>query len=334
MRQSIQWVLACALLLAHWACDDAPAPEPPAPTPISWRTTFDATDQGALMSVWGTSGQDVWAVGGQLDAGVAWHYNAQEWTPVEVPAGPLLNWVHGADGVLWMVGNEGRILRREDFEPFEVVESGVTQDLWGVWAASGDRAWAVGGDANATMTDPDPVVLEWNGTAWRQIALPPLDRDIRALFKVWGTSADQVFAVGEKGVIVRYDGAEWKQTIAGTPRDFVSLWGTSPDDIVAVGGRQNGMVARWNGERWTTEVLEGEPGLNGCFVDQEGVAHLVGQRGRVLQMAPGGFAVQRDENTDRTLLHAVWGHRTGLFAVGGTLDRTPPWAGVALESVP
>ncbi len=318
--------------LALATLSGCPEPDPPPAAPTVWTHAFDATELGALMSVWGTSSQEAWAVGGQLDAGLVWRFNGQSWGPLDVPDGPLLNWVHGAEARLWVVGNDGRILRQDGGGPFETVESGVTQDLWGVWAFDGDHAWAVGGDASARSGDPDPVILVWDGSAWGRVPVPPLDREIRAFFKVWGTSADNVFVVGARGVILRYDGQEWTQTPTGTPHDFVSLWGTGPDDIVAVGGRQNGMVARWNGAQWISRVLEGEPGLNGCYVDGDGWAYLVGQRGRVLRMAPGGFDLSRDDNADRTLLHAVWGHSMGLFAVGGTIDGSPPWRGVAVET--
>ena len=60
----------------------------------------------------------------------------------------------------------------------------------------------------------------------------------------------------------------------------MNLWGTGPDNIVAVGGRSNGMYAHWNGSEWRSEVLPGEPGLNGVWVNPEGIAWLVGERGQ------------------------------------------------------
>lgn len=329
MRYIVRTAFILAAGLAFVGCPD---PEPQPVEPAVWSPAFDATDVGVLMSVWGPSSQDVWAVGGQLDAGVAWRKQGGTWRAVEVPEGPLLNWVHGAGARRWIVGNDGRILVNEGGGPFQVVESGVTLDLWGVWAADVDRAWAVGGNVTDRDSEPEPVILEWDGVEWARVTLPPIDREIRSFFKVWGTSADNVFVVGAKGVILRYDGDEWTQTSTGAADDFVSLWGTGPDDIVAVGGRQNGMVARWNGTGWTSRVLQGEPGMNGCYVDGDGVAHIVGLRGVILRMAPGGFAVTRDENPDRTLLHAVWGADDRLFAVGGTIDRSPPYLGVALET--
>ncbi|MEZ4436595.1 MAG: hypothetical protein R3F65_29700 [bacterium] len=322
--------LACVLALAALTgCgDDDPDPEPAETT---WSTAF-ALDDAALLSVWGPAAHEIYAVGGLPDRGLARRFDGRAWSDLTVPDGPLLNWVHGCGDTLWMVGNDGRALRRVGDGAFEAVDTGETQDLWGVWCAAPDRAWAVGGDAAAVDGAPDPVVIEWDGAAWHRIALPALDREIRAFFKVWGTGPDHVFAVGAKGVIVRWNGTAWQQQLAGTTRDFVSLWGRAPDDIVAVGGRANGMVARYDGVTWTSVSLDTEPGMNGVWVDAAGTAHIVGLRGRILRMAPGGFDYERERYTEPWLLHAIWGTDGGrLYAVGGTLDQTPPWQGIALR---
>lgn len=324
--------LACAAL-ALAACDDTDTPAEPDAGPRTWSIGLETGDAGALLSVWGPAADDVWTVGGQLDAGAAWHFDGTAWSRADVPDGPLLNWVHGCGDELWMVGNDGRALRRVADGAFEAVETGETQDLWGVWCAEPGRAWAVGGDAIATETPADPVIIEWDGAGWSRPALPTLDRESRAWFKVWGTGVDNVIVVGSRGTIARWDGSAWVQELAGTSRDFVSLWGTGPDDIVAVGGRANGMAARFDGSAWQHEVLVREPGMNGVWVAADGQAHIVGLRGRVLDMPTGAYDYTRDPNADITLLHAIWGiDSRPRFAVGGTLDSSPPWTGILLEA--
>lgn len=322
------WLALALPLLA--ACDDGGGPQPE-PEPQVWAEAFPVGDRGALLSVWGRGGAEIWTVGGQPDAGLAFRFDGTEWSSAAVPDGPLLNWVHGSGDALWIVGNSGRSLRQRG-DGFELVDTGTDQDLWGVWAASPDRAWAVGGNATELMRDPDPVLIEWDGSQWSPVELPELDTEIRAFFKVWGTGPDNVFAVGQRGVIVHWDGTAWRQQLAGTSKDFVSLWGTGPEDIVAVGGRANGLVARYDGTIWTSQVLDREPGLNGVWVGADGTAWIAGQRGRLLRMPAGGFDYTREENMDITLLHGIWstaeGHRV---AVGGTLDSSPPWTGIALE---
>ena len=318
--------------MAGWGwlsgCNDDGTPLPP-----SWQTAFEPGDSGALLCAWGTGPDHVWAVGGQPDAGVIWYHDGEMWSRATVPDGPLLNWTHGTGGRQFIVGNDGRVLTRQDAEmTWSTMDSPTNAPLWGVWAASADEAWAVGGDPISTG-EPDPVILHFKGGAWSKVSLPPVDRQFRALFKVWGTAADNVYAVGAKGVILHFDGVQWRQQFAGTPRDIVSLWGTGENEILAVGGRANGVLLRFDGQGWTHKVLETEPGMNGVWMDSSGRAFVVGGRGRILEVRPGSYEYRRADSENRTLLHGVWGTNDGFrVTVGGTLDRNPPWVGVSLDS--
>jgi photosystem II stability/assembly factor-like uncharacterized protein len=320
--------LLFAALALFASCDDDPQT-----TPQTWSEAFDTEATGAFLCAWGTGDDQIWIVGGQPDAREIFEYDGQEWRELTVPVGPLLNWVHGAAQTVWFVGNEGHALRRRSGE-VELTETGVTAPLWGVWAADSDEAWAVGGDPIASGP-ADPVLLHWKDGAWTRIALPETDRSFRALFKVWGTSASNVYAVGSRGIILHYNGTTWRQELSGTARDLISLWGTGPDDILVAGGRANGILVRWDGDTWTDRVLEGEPGMNGVWMAPDGRATVVGVQGRILSVAPKSFDYTRDNTSNRTLLHGVWGAPNGhRVAVGGTFDSNPPWRGVVVELQP
>ncbi len=329
--------LFVAMAFTHLlGCDDgADTPDATAPDaepPLSWSPAFDATPHGAFLSAWGAGPDDIWTVGGQPERGVAWHFDGATWGPVEdLPEVPLVNWVHGVGGHLFLACNDGIVLHRDGAGAWERQDTGETQPLWGIWAAAPDDVWAVGGDANR-REGADPVLVHGDGSGWRRAEMPILDREVKALFKVWGTGPGDVHAVGARGVALHWDGAGWRQALTGTANDLISVWGRAPDDVVAVGGRSNGVVARWDGAGWTSMTLETEPGLNGVWMDAEGRSWLVGDKGRVLRLTPGGFEAAREESNTRTLLHGVWGTGTGhRVAVGGTLTASPPWAGVAIE---
>lgn len=297
-----------------------------------WRAapSLPTISEGALMSVWGFAPNQVYAVGGQPDRGAAWRFDGNSWAPLEVPEGPMLNWVHGAGETLFFVGNQGRALRLREGE-FETLETGTREDLWGVWAADDAQVWAVGG--NARDFDAEPVLLHFDGQRWESIPLPELDRPTNALFKVWGLSSRQIFAVGAIGTILGFDGEEWKQMPSGASDDFVSLWGRAPDEIVAVGGRSNGMIARFDGERWESEIIAGLPGFNGVWMDCTGTAHINGLNGVTLRLAPRSWDYTREITPTGRVLHGIFGFDGGpRFGVGGTLDSSPPYQGVLLEA--
>ena len=324
----LSWsALLSLILFTSTACHTS---EPP--SPLNWETAFEPGSEGALLCAWGTGPENIWAVGGQPDAGIAWHFDGASWKRATMPTGPLLNWTHGAGDRQWIVGNQGRILSRVSTEEQWTTEDTPTeQPLWGVWAASAEEAWAVGGDPLARGSAA-PIILHLKNNRWTLIEIPALDRQFRALFKVWGTDANNVYAIGAKGVILHYDGQSWTQEFAGTPRDLVSLWGSGRDDILVVGGRSNGVLLRFDGRSWSHKVLETEPGLNGVWMDQSGHATVVGLRGRIIKVAAQSYDHTVQDVENRTLLHGVWGTGEGhLIAVGGTLDRNPPWTGVSVE---
>ena len=90
-------LLAAALLLAACA-DDATEPGSSQPAclalahtaEVDWQPAAEIGGDGALLSVWGTGPCDVYTVGGQPDAGVAYHFDGTDWTALELPAVPLL----------------------------------------------------------------------------------------------------------------------------------------------------------------------------------------------------------------------------------------------------
>jgi hypothetical protein len=65
---------------------------------------------------------------------------------------------------------------------------------------------------------------------------------------VWGSAANDVFAVGDTGTVLRYDGIAWRAFPRPTARDLRALWGRGPTEVYAVG--DSGTVLRYNGVTW------------------------------------------------------------------------------------
>jgi hypothetical protein len=70
------------------------------------------------------------------------------------------------------------------------------------------------------------------------------------LWDVWGSSRSDVFAVGEDGTILHYDGSVWSTQPSGTGSFLLGVYGTSSSDIWAVGGY--GTILHYNGSAWST----------------------------------------------------------------------------------
>jgi hypothetical protein len=75
------------------------------------------------------------------------------------------------------------------------------------------------------------------------------------LMGVWGTAADDVFAVGVSGYISHYDGHLW--TSVGevpTTQDLTGVWGRGPSDVYASASStmsDSGSILHFDGLKWT-----------------------------------------------------------------------------------
>ena len=105
------------------------------------------------------------------------------------------------------------------------VSTFTTKQLYGVWA-SDTQVWIVGeGGLIRRASTVDTPELE--------IVDAPTQLDLRGVF---GFANDDIWAVGEQGTIVHWDGESW--TSVATPLDdmpdrplLMSVWGSSPNDV-------------------------------------------------------------------------------------------------------
>jgi hypothetical protein len=66
---------------------------------------------------------------------------------------------------------------------------------------------------------------------------------------IWGSSGTDVFAVGDNGIILHYNGSKWSQMDSGTATDLLSVWGSSASDIYTAG--DDGFIFHYNGSVWS-----------------------------------------------------------------------------------
>lgn len=309
---------------------------PDDPANLEWREAFDASSRGWLLSAWGPDDSDrVYAVGGMplpsVDTGEGFIMarDGENWSALELPPGtPLLNWMIGfGDDNLFVAGNQGTVLHW-DGSAWSTMDTPTEEQLWGIWGSAPDDLWAVGGGGRA---ESEATLLHYDGAAWTSVMAPELDRETHAFFKVWGTGANDVIVVGQRGVVLRYDGSDWRQELVGTGQDLISLWGTGPDRIAIVGGRSNGVIVTWDGSEWHTENLSPLPGLNGVWMGNDNVVHAVGVEGTLATISFDERTWTEAMPTTRMVFHAVFGDRSGrLTAVGGNLaSPSAPFEGIA-----
>jgi hypothetical protein len=85
------------------------------------------------------------------------------------------------------------------------------------------------------------VILHWDGMSWTTVSPTPATEQLDA---IWGSAADDVWAVGFGGRAVHWDGMNWTSFSAGNQR-LTSIFGFSATDIWAVGN--SGTIEHFNG---------------------------------------------------------------------------------------
>lgn len=305
-----------ALVAPLWGCDDDE--DPPQD---GWALVFEDLDE-ALLSVFGTGADDVWVVGADAGSGPAvMRYDGEGWTRFATGARGALWWVHGLGQTLWMVGEDGLILRHtRGTTTFEEMTGPPEATLFGVMAFADDDVWAVGGDLSGNRG----VVWRYDGATWQaDDTVPEAGLAAGQLFKVWGRSADDLWVVGLGGVALHRSADGWRTVDVPTGRGLFTVHGDG-DAIAAVGGFQSGLVLDVSEGGMTDVTPAGAPQLNGVFVLPGGDAVAVGLGGAVWRRTGGVWAADPAAPRSRLDHHAVYVDPTGgVWAVGGFVISEP-----------
>ena len=167
-----------------------------------------------LNDVWGTSPQDIYAVGYYESQGGRDNscYHGDEEIPPATYYGIVLHY----DGRTW-----SEVLRQPDLR------------FRHVWANSPGDIY-VGG---ATSTGPSRGSLwRFDGSRWSALTLPP---NAPRVGPVWGSSASDILIIADDKSVWHFDGATWRKTYESTT-ELWSIWGSSASDIFVVGN--NGTI--------------------------------------------------------------------------------------------
>ncbi len=173
--------------------------------------------------------------------------------------------------------------------------------------------------------------LDGPGQAWVMEASPTAV----ALYSIWGVDDTNAYAVGEDGVILRYNGSQWTLATQLPRGRQYAVWGSAPDDVWSVGWCWD--IFHFDGLAWASTNCQDYPpgtypigmgmwgssrtniltvGVQGAFIEYDGVNW---------RKKPTGVSVD---------LWDVWGTSSrNAYAVGerGTILRYDgsTWAGEA-----
>ncbi len=178
----------------------------------------------------------------------------------------------------------------------------------GIWATSATDIWAVGDFG---------TLLHYNGTAWQVLDSPSND-NLRA---VWASSASDIFVVGDGGRILRSTGGSFQSTNSPTTQPLNGVWGNSAtDEVWAVGN--GGVLLKYDraGGAWSSVTSPTTNQLNAIWGTAKNRVYVAAHGGTVLRYDGTSWGLEMNTGVSANLL-GIGGDASKVVAVGqsGTL---------------
>lgn len=217
-----------------------------------------------IHDLWGTSRRNIFAV---CDAASILHFDGEQWR-VAHRAGSdtaLLAITGFGPHDIFATGDNGYALRYDGLL-WRQIETGVKQELYGLWGCDSQHLLAVGGGG---------VVLRWNGERWKSFGAGT-DQD---LYSVHGSSLNKLFLAGLAGTLIRFEDDSWHREFSGVRSDLHCV-GSANGVFYAVGA--NGTILRNCDGVWEPEDCGQKNTLQAVGVC-EGAVYAVGSGGLVLE---------------------------------------------------
>jgi hypothetical protein len=293
--------LTLFIFVQYYSCKNhgVEPPEVKDPRTYSWTvdTLGDGTYQSEALKLWGSSPQDVYAVGhsSSLFVGKIWHF----------------------DGVGW-----------SDITP-QYVEAFPAQQIFyfetaAVYGFGKNDVWIVGGrDTSSTVTyGPEGFAMHYTASGWRGFKLPAPSH----LLTVWGVSSSDLWAGGFDGCLFHFNGAGWQRFSLNDSLHVIQIQGLSSTDIYLSGWITNVpnipdriLYYHWDGLRWSLiesrYITDASPGFYVTFTISDG--YLMSFSGSSITKRLGQGSWQEVFNASGVYFGAVRAvSSTNIFASG------------------
>jgi all-beta uncharacterized protein len=298
-------------------------------TPVDGGWTVERTGSDALYAIAGWAPDDVYAVG---ESGAVTHRDGAGWANQPFLRNRMFGaWATGpAD--FWTSGWCGETFFHDagGWQDSNCKRFGITSSIWAAnrsfFVGVGTEHLMVQYEGSESTCPPkngvtcigiNPNVDD--GPAWQKISISVTGVDF---YGVWGSSATNVYAVGEFGTVVHWDGAVWSP-VDGIPtlHTLNAIWGASATDVFVVG--DSGRILHYDGTSWTVQPTPTAQHLTAVWGANGTDVFAVGVNGTILHY--DGIVWTPQDSGTTTALFGAWGAGGRVYAVGdlGTILSAP-----------
>ncbi len=153
------------------------------------------------------------------------------------PLAPALRTIWGLHtDEVFAAGNSGVILAK-DGEGWRLSAQSDTNDILDLWGDTKNSIFAAAGNR----------ILRFNGHAWTVT----YDGDsLEQYLSIWVHNAWDVYAAGEFGRVIHFDGVRWSPMETGVDSTIIAIRGT--DEGIVFAATVNGSILKYDGSKWIT----------------------------------------------------------------------------------
>jgi hypothetical protein len=210
---------------------------------FEWTFSYESTSK--ISAVWGSSGSDIFAVGGN---GIILYYDGNSWSAMPSSTTVSLAAVWGSSGMDVFAVGDNIILHYNGIAWSKMaLPNGLDlKQASGVWGSS----------ANDVFVGFQDGIIHFDGTSWSIKMYLPVSDNTRTFKAIWGTSSTDVFAIGWYGLtsdahssfILHYDGEYWSEVFS-VEGLLQSIWGKNGRNVFVVG--RGGIIFHYDGTQWS-----------------------------------------------------------------------------------
>lgn len=207
------------------------------PTDSLWHLIASSPDSSGAPAIWAASGDNAFAGGSN---GIIYHFDGKRWTPMEKFTSDSIRYIWGFNNNDFYAVTDPTIYDNSNIYHYN-------GNSWELMKGS-PVGWSIWGTGPTDLfVAANGEVYHYDGSTWTTMIIPESAKAV-TLWEIWGAAGDDVFVVGNKGIILHYNGTEWSTMNSNTIGNIWEVWGTASNNVYAI---TLNTVLHYDGKGWS-----------------------------------------------------------------------------------